>query len=372
MQNLPKSMTFIIKSVTGCNLSCSYCYMEAGSHCYSTIMADEILKKTIKEVASLQLNRVEFSWHGGEPLIAKKVFYKRAKELQLMYLGSATQVKNCLQTNGTIITKDWVNFFVDYKFGVGLSIDGPEDINDSNRHYKSGKGSFLSVMQGIKVLQEAGYDVHVIPVVTKAAVHRVKEIFDFFIENGINHFAFTPCFPKRSGLQQSPQKCDQHTVNAEEFGIFMIDIFDLWMKLNNPNVTVRYLKEITKMLLGGEPSLCIFRRSHFCYRFLTIDTNGDIFPCDSYMSEEFLLGNIRHSSLRQVLSSPKYIKFKENVVKVSDDCKCCPVYDICGGGCSFYRYFEMKDFCNKSYYCESMKMLVNHISNTLSLNLKGE
>lgn len=371
MESTLRNMLLIIKSVSGCNLSCKYCYMNAGSRPSITIMPEEILKKTIKEVAALQLDRIEFDWHGGEPLIAKSDFYKKAKELQLKYISTHTKVKNCLQSNGTLITDDWISFFIDYGFGVGVSIDGPEDIHNSNRCFKSGEGSYLSVIQGIKALQEKGIDVHVMPVVTEASAHKAKEIFDFFVGNGINHLAFTPCFQKSSGIGQLYEDFSKFIVRPESFGKFMVDIYDLWMEQNNPDISIRYLEQIIKMLLGGKSSLCIFRKGHFCHIFLTIDTNGDIYPCDSYMSEEFLLGNIKHDTLKEVLYSHKYNRFKENVVKVSNDCKCCPIFDICGGGCSFYRYVQSGDFRSKSYYCESTKMVVNHISKKLFSNLKG-
>jgi uncharacterized protein len=202
--------------------------------------------------------------------------------------------------------------------------------------------------------------------VTPAIVHKAAQIFDFFVSNGIYHFAFTPCFPKCSGGEQLPHDLINCTVAAEDIGKFMVDIYDSWMRLDNPNISIRFLREITKMLLGGRPSLCVFRKSQLCYRFLTIDRNGDIYPCDSYMAEDFLLGNIRHDPLKEVLASSRYKRFRENVVSVSDDCKRCAIYAICGGGCSLYRYFETRDFRNRSYYCQSMKVLVEHIANQLS------
>jgi len=78
--------------------------MGAYSHQNITIMPEEILELIIKEVATLKLNRIEFNWHGGEPLIAEIGFYKKAKQLQLMYLSPNTNVRNCLQTNGTLLT----------------------------------------------------------------------------------------------------------------------------------------------------------------------------------------------------------------------------------------------------------------------------
>jgi len=261
-----------------------------------------------------------------------------------------------------------VNFFIDYNFGVGVSIDGPGNIHNSNRCFRSGEGSYLSVMKGIKALRKRDYNIHVIPVITDASVHKASELFDFFVSNRINHFAFTPCFPKRSMSAQSAGDFSKYMVNVRGFGKFMVDIFDLWMELNNSDISIRYLKEITKMLLGGESSLCIFRKGHFCYRFITFDTNGNVYPCDSYMSKDFLLGNIKDSTLKELLSSPKYNMFKKNVVKTSNDCQACSIYEVCGGGCSFYRYFPKGDFSNKSHYCEAMKMIVNHICKRLFLN----
>jgi uncharacterized protein len=127
------------------------------------IMSEEILERTIKEIATLQLERVEFNWHGGEPLIAGIDFYKKAKNLQQKYIGINTKIKNSIQTNGTLITEEWANFFIDHDFGVGISIDGPKKIHDSNRFYKSGEGSFSSVMRGIITLQSSKFDIYVIP-----------------------------------------------------------------------------------------------------------------------------------------------------------------------------------------------------------------
>jgi uncharacterized protein len=325
-------------------------------------MSEELLEKTIKEIAALHLEHVEFNWHGGEPLLAGIEFYKKAKELQQKYIGDQTIIRNSIQTNGTLITEEWVNFFIDYNFGVGISLDGPEEIHDSNRCFKSGKGSFSFVMKGIKTLQNRIFDICVIPVVTEPCVDKAKYLFDFFVNHRINHFAFTPCNPKRDRLGKLPDDKAQYIISPDHFGRFMINIYDLWMGSNNPEISIRYLKQITKILLGGYSTLCLFKKGQLCYQFLTINTNGNIYPCDSYMSENFLFGNIKFNSLKEVMLDSSYKEFSQNVIEVPEECKCCLIYEICGGGCSFYRYFQMDNFNHKGYYCDSTKMIVDHIS----------
>jgi uncharacterized protein len=365
MDTLPQQMIFIMKPIVGCNLSCKYCYMDSDSVNHVEIMSEMILEKTIKEIGKLQLEKVEFCWHGGEPLLVGINFYKIAKKLQKKYIGNGTKIKNSIQTNGTLITEEWAKFLTDYDFGVGVSLDGPQKINDYNRSFTSGKGSYLSVMRGIEVLQKNDFDIYVIPVVTEFVKNNAKELFDFFVGHGIYNFAFTPCYKKGKTFRKQHDNNPKNVICPDSFGKFMTDIYDLWMESNNPDISIRYLKQILKIILGGKSNLCIFMKGNLCYQFLTINSNGNVHPCDSYMSEKLFFGNIKCNSLREIMNNCTYKIFRENVVQIPEVCKTCSIYEICGGGCSFFRYLSIEKFDNLSYYCDSTKMIVDHISKHL-------
>ena len=88
----------------------------------------------------------------------------------------------------------------------------------------------------------------------------------------------------------------------------MIQVFDLWIKDDNPDIRIRYFDNVLKCLLGGKPTLCKFAGT--CSDFITIDCNGDIYPCDNFVGYSALkFGNILSDDLQVVIKSDKYKKF---------------------------------------------------------------
>ena len=102
-------------------------------------------------INSQTMPQVLFTWHGGETLMRPLSFYKKAMELQKKYARGRT-IDNCIQTNGTMLTDEWCEFFRENNWLVGVSIDGPQEFHDEYRKNKMGKPSFVKVMQGINLL----------------------------------------------------------------------------------------------------------------------------------------------------------------------------------------------------------------------------
>ncbi len=129
-----------------CNLACDYCYYLEKSKLYVNnpkhVMSDELLEKFIEEYINSQtMPQVLFTWHGGETLMRPLSFYKRAMELQKKYANGRT-IDNCIQTNGTLLSDEWCEFFKENNWLVGVSIDGPQEFHDEYRKNKQGKPSF--------------------------------------------------------------------------------------------------------------------------------------------------------------------------------------------------------------------------------------
>ena len=98
-----------------CNLACDYCYYLEKANLYKDnpkhVMSDELLEKFIDEYINSQtMPQVLFTWHGGETLMRPLSFYKKAMELQKKYARGRT-IDNCIQTNGTMLTDEWCEFF---------------------------------------------------------------------------------------------------------------------------------------------------------------------------------------------------------------------------------------------------------------------
>ena len=158
-----KPLNLMVKPVGSvCNLACDYCYYLEKANLYKDnlkhVMSDELLEKFIDEYINSQtMPQVLFTWHGGETLMRPLSFYKKAMELQKKYARGRT-IDNCIQTNGTMLTDEWCEFFRENNWLVGVSIDGPQEFHDEYRKNKMGKPSFVKVMQGINLLKKHGVE----------------------------------------------------------------------------------------------------------------------------------------------------------------------------------------------------------------------
>lgn len=180
-----------------CNLDCKYCYyldkeLQAPKAKPTDVMSDELLEEFIQQyIQGNQVPVVSFCWHGGEPLLAGLDFFRRAMALQEKYKGDK-QIENSLQTNGTLITAEWAQFFAEHRFLVGVSIDGPAEVHDANRRNRGGKPTFDSVMRGIELLAINGAEFNTLSAVSAASERKGQEIYRFLKSIGSRFMQFLP------------------------------------------------------------------------------------------------------------------------------------------------------------------------------------
>ena len=179
-----------------CNLDCHYCYYLDKAEQYGgrqALMSDELLESYIRQfIAANEGDEVLFCWHGGEPLLAGKEYFRRAIEYQQRY-AEGKQISNTIQTNGTLLDREWCELFAENNFLVGISLDGPEDIHDAFRRTKGGAPTFSRVMQGVRLMQEMGVEYNTLSVVNALCEGRGGEIYRFFRDEvGSRYMQFLP------------------------------------------------------------------------------------------------------------------------------------------------------------------------------------
>jgi uncharacterized protein len=309
-------------------------------------MSVEVLETLICETLSTVASRVEFCWHGGEPLLAGRDFFVKAITFQNQYKLPSQIVINSIQTNGTLVDDEWIDFFETNGFGAGVSLDGPSVWHNRQRPFINGGGSHAQVMQTIRLWQARGQSVPVLCVVTSATADKAHELFSFFINAGIRDIDFLPCFKTK----QMEGNAFDNVINARAFTDFMIEMFDLWWRADDPAIRIRYFENVLQGLFGGQPTLCKFAGT--CNHFVTIDTDGTVWPCDSFMGEKkFAFGNILDTKLKGILTGERRLKFVANSTKVNRKCTHCKWFRMCKGGCTYYRYMQRGRFDDKDYYC---------------------
>lgn len=356
--NLQRQPPFSImwKTVSeSCNLACDYCYYSrCGGRPGKIERIDPLLlEKVIREYMSLTKGAASFVWQGGEPLLAGLDFFQQVVALQIKYAPDHAIISNSLQTNATLIDDDWARFFKKYNFLIGVSLDGPKEIHDRRRITGSGKGSFDRVMEGIAFLKKYNVDFNILTVIHEGNVDKAKELMQFYRRHRFRYIQFIPCMDFRS---QETEKEGKYRITPEQYGRFLCDVFDEWYD-DDSNMFVRFFDNMLSIYLHQEAELCIHRSS--CPTMLVLEQNGDAYPCDFYIHDQYKLGNVRRDSLLEILSKAVHHGFKKMKPNLPHQCTSCEYLRLCHGGCPRNR--QWGDVANNvDYFCESYKKIYQY------------
>ena len=359
-----------------CNLACKYCYYLEKNKLYPTaqrhLMSDEILEQFTREYIEAQtMNQVLFTWHGGEPLLRSIDFYRKALSLQQKYAGSR-RIDNVIQTNGTLLTDEWCEFFAQNHWLVGISIDGPQPDHDHYRLTAAGKPSWQKVMQGIKLLKKHGIEWNAMAVVNAYNVNHPLEFYRFFKENGCQFLQFTPIVERQTRhedgrtLASLADKDDiplsEASVTPEQWGKFLCAIFDEWVRKDVGKIFVEIFDCTLANWMGVSPGICAYSKE--CGHAGVMEHNGDVYSCDHFVFPEYKLGNIRDHSLIDMLYGEQQQEFSRlKHSSLPRQCKECDMEFACHGECPKNRF--MKDKYGDSglnYLCPGYYHYYQHVA----------
>lgn len=355
----PLAFNLMIKPAGSlCNLDCHYCYYLDKAEIYhgrQPRMSEQVLETLTKQyIESNDVPEVTFNWHGGEPLVMGLDFYRKAVELQQKYAGGKI-VHNTLQTNGTLITPEWADFFRENDFLIGISIDGPADIHDKFRKDKGGQNTFDKVMRGVNLLRQRGVQFNTMTTVNKASEGRGAEVYRFLKSIGSRYMQFMPvvehvmylvdlqgCIQKNARPYiVSPETPGAYlarwSVSSQGFGRFMCDIFDEWWRSDVGRYFVNIFDATLAGYCGAQPGSCAYAAT--CGGNLVVEHNGDVYPCDHFVYPEYFSGNIGSVHLRQIASSDMQRRFglnKRNTLP--SKCISCKYVNVCHGECPKHRF----------------------------------
>src|SRR5579862_7910824 len=214
----------VLQPTPFCNIDCKYCYLP---HRASTQrMPVEVMRRIYSEVFRCKQfgDPITFVWHAGEPLSVPPNFYREAFDLALRINAPfGRKFSQNIQTNATLINSTWIELFQQYSVGVGVSIDGPAFIHDQQRVTRSGSGTHAKVMAGVKQLQDAHIPFNVIMVLTRFALDYPDEVFNFFVDNGIEAIGFN--IDELEGMNQLSSNQSENAL--EKYKAFMRRFVDL-------------------------------------------------------------------------------------------------------------------------------------------------
>ena len=359
-----------------CNLACKYCYYLEKNKLYPTaqrhLMSDEMLEQFTREYIEAQtMNQVLFTWHGGEPLLRSIDFYRKALSLQQKYAGGR-RIDNVIQTNGTLLTDEWCEFFAQNHWLVGISIDGPQPDHDHYRLTAAGKPSWKKVMQGIKLLKKHGVEWNAMAVVNAYNANHPLEFYRFFKENGCQFLQFTPIVERltrhedgrtlASLADKDEISLSEASVAPEQWGYFLCAIFDEWVRKDVGKIFVEIFDCTLANWMGISPGICAYSKE--CGHAGVMEHNGDVYSCDHFVFPEYKLGNIRDHSLIDMLYGEQQQEFSRlKHSSLPRQCKECDMEFACHGECPKNRF--MKDRYGDSglnYLCPGYYHYYQHVA----------
>ena len=359
-----------------CNLACKYCYYLEKNKLYPTaqrhLMSDEMLEQFTREYIEAQtMSQVLFTWHGGEPLLRSIDFYRKALSLQQKYAGGR-RIDNVIQTNGTLLTDEWCEFFAQNHWLVGISIDGPQPYHDHYRLTAAGKPSWKKVMQGIKMLKKHGVEWNAMAVVNAYNANHPMEFYRFFKENGCQFLQFTPIVERltrhedgrtlASLADKDEISLSEASVAPEQWGYFLCAIFDEWVRKDVGKIFVEIFDCTLANWMGISPSICAYSKE--CGHAGVMEHNGDVYSCDHFVFPEYKLGNIRDHSLIDMLYGEQQQEFSRlKHSSLPRQCKECDMEFACHGECPKNRF--MKDKYGDSglnYLCPGYYHYYQHVA----------
>ncbi len=356
-----------------CNLNCAYCYYLPKEQMYPGSdfrMSDEVLESFTKQyIESQQVPEVTFGWQGGEPLLMGVEFFERAVAYQEKYRKPGVRIINTLQTNGTLIDETWAKFFHDHNFLIGLSLDGPQAMHDTYRVDKAGKPTWGRVMRGKRLMDEYEVEHNILCTVHAANADHPVETYRFFRDEAkVEFMQFIPIVRRdnETGHQEGLEVRDQ-SVTAEQYGKFLIGVFDEWVRHDVGRLFVQIFDVALAAWSGQRPGLCVFEPT--CGLGLAMEHNGDLYACDHYVEPNYLLGNIMETPMLDLVASEQQHAFgRAKLETLPQQCIDCEVRFICNGGCPKNRILvtgEGKP--NLNYLCSGYKSFFRHIDRPMRI-----
>lgn len=359
-----------------CNLACKYCYYLEKNNLYQNshrhLMSDDMLEQFTREYIEAQtMPQVLFTWHGGEPLMRSIDFYKKALALQKKY-ANGKQIDNVIQTNGTLLTDEWCEFFAKNHWLVGISIDGPQEYHDHYRVTPAGKPSWEKVMQGISLLKKHRVEWNAMAVVNAYNAEHPLEFYHFFRDNGCQYLQFTPIVERltehEDGRTLASLADDREipladaSVTPQQWGNFLCTIFDDWVRHDVGKTFVEIFDCTLANWMGVLPGICAYSKE--CGHAGVMEHNGDVYSCDHFVFPEYKLGNIREQSLIDMLYGEKQQAFSRlKHTSLPRQCKECDMEFACHGECPKNR-FEKDKYGEPglNYLCQGYYQYYSHVA----------
>jgi uncharacterized protein len=347
----------VLQSTPFCNIACKYCYLYDKSSRH--VMSTGVVAATIERLVEAQLigNTLAVCWHAGEPLTLPIEYYEQAIECIRTRVPKSCSLQFKVQTNGTLITNSWCDFFARHDFQVGMSIDGPRVLHDEARVTRSGKGTFDKTVRGLRLLASRGIDFHVICVLGKRSLSHARQLFEFFRDEQVKRVCFN--IEETEGIHRS------ELVSARTFIALFQQFYREYVSIverSNEKQWVREIDSPLEALFAGH-NLATHNSQVSPFGIVTIDWEGglstfspELIGTPTTEFGNFVFGNVMNCTIAEMRQSALFSKVYADILSGVNLCRAtCEYFGVCGGGAPSNKYFENGSMASgETIYCRAI------------------
>lgn len=364
-----RRINVVLKISERCNLVCDYCYFffsdddswKKHPPFIKTGVLEGLCDFLDEAAGSYGVDRVNLVFHGGEPLLMKKANFVSMCE-QLRRREGLYQFEFGLQTNGVLIDDEWIDIFNRFKVSIGVSLDGPPDVNDLHRLDKKGRSSYDRTVAGLRTLQanaaatgstRPGLLSVINPEADGAEVYR-----HFAHDLGVTNMSFlTPDYTWDSEL-------DPTVIPGVE--AFMTSALRAWLADKNPKIRIRFFSELLAALVDPQAMSEVQAYRDDYRNIISVSSNGDLGPEDTIrvLDDRFHgMGlNVGTSQLSDLIESDVWQEQADAASQRPDECRECDWWRLCKAGRPINRFSKDRGFDNPSIYCNGLKEVYSELA----------
>lgn len=364
----------ILKVVAPCNLNCSYCYVYNSRDqtwrdrpaVMDEAMARQVVARLVRHCDARPGLRIGICLHGGEPLMLGRRRFRRLVDLIREGMGERLESLS-VQTNAVLVDREWAELLRELKLSIGVSLDGPADIHNSERVDHLGHGSHARTVAGIRHLLQAGVGVSALCVVQPG--QSGGDVYRYMRSIGLRNIDFLlpdvshDDWERRFGHLPSTPAAD-----------YLIEAAEAWLGEDDPRVFIRFLSDVFGLVLNAPARTDAFGGGAMPY--VVIETDGSIQANDALRVCEEGLGesglNVQHNDFDELADGPSLVRdLIAGAIPKPDACRSCRELETCGGGYMPHRYSRAGGFNNPSVWCDDIRKLLAYARTKLAAHQRA-
>lgn len=351
--------TVIIKPTKHCNAGCTYCSappeVNGSAHGWTV----DTFKRYFDKIAGGLMPAASMIWHGGEPMLMGPDFYWEAHAYAKSILP---QIRFSMQTNLLLYnSKKWQDVFRDV---MGSRISTSFDPDQRHREYKGSTELYTRIfMSRLQMALDDGFRPMVIGTYSEDTIETAFSMYDWAVGMGDQapDLRFNYRYPAGRDATAGV------TLTPETYSKALLRLYDRWI-VEMPAFRITPLDQMFKKTIGLEAARCPWLKNCGGH-FLEIEPNGDVYNCSDFADlgdSTYRFGNMDEHDLAHLMSSPAAIAMRRRRYDLPEDCKTCPHFEQCEGGCMRDSALFGRGLGGKFFYCYSWKSVFRRIKESIA------